>query len=59
MHPEVHVVIVGIQTVEQLDGNERAAELEQNPEAMALLDEIVDINNRRPLQNGEALEAYS
>ena len=29
------------------------------PEAMARLDEIFDINHGRPLQKGEAPEAYS
>ena len=40
MHPEVHSAIVGIRTVEQLDGIERAAELDLSPEVMARLDDI-------------------
>jgi len=59
MHPEVHSAIVGIRTVEQLDGIERAAELELSPEVMARLDELFDINHGRPLQKGEAPEAYA
>jgi aryl-alcohol dehydrogenase-like predicted oxidoreductase len=59
MHPEVHSAIVGIRTVEQLDGIERAAELELSPEVMANLDALFDINRGRPLRKGEAPEAYS
>jgi len=59
MHPEVHSAIVGIRTVEQLDGIERAAELELSPEVMSRLDELFDINHGRPLQKGEAPEAYA
>ena len=50
MHPEVHSAIVGIRSVEQLDGIERAAELELSAEVMARLDVIFDINHGRPLK---------
>jgi aryl-alcohol dehydrogenase-like predicted oxidoreductase len=59
MRPEVHSAIVGIRTVEQLDGLERAAELELSPEVMARLDDLFDINHGRPLQKGPAPEAYA
>lgn len=58
-HPEVHSAIVGIRKVEQLDGIERAAELELGADVIAGLDEIFDINHGRPLQKGPAPEAYS
>ena len=59
MHPEVHSAIVGIRTVEQLDGIERAAELDLSPEVMTRLDGLFNINHGRPLQKGESPEAYS
>lgn len=59
MHPEVHSAIVGVRTVEQLDGIERAAELELSAEVMDRLDAIFDINHGRPLKKGESPEAYS
>jgi aryl-alcohol dehydrogenase-like predicted oxidoreductase len=59
MHPEVHSAIVGIRTVEQLDGVERASELVLSEDVMLRLDKIFDINHGRPLQKGEAPEAYS
>ena len=59
MHPEVHSAIVGIRTVEQLDGIERVVELVLSPEVMSSLDDIFNINHGRPLQKGESPEAYS
>jgi aryl-alcohol dehydrogenase-like predicted oxidoreductase len=59
MHPAVHSAIVGIRTLEHLDGIERAAELELEPEIMRRLDEIFNINKGRPLRSGAAPEAYS
>ena len=59
MHPEVHSAIVGIRTVEQLDGIEQAAELDLSSEVMARLDDIFNINHGRPLQKGKSPEAYS
>lgn len=58
-HPEVHAAIVGIRTMQHLEGLERAAELELSPEVMHRLDEIFDINHGRPLRPGPAPEAYS
>ena len=58
-HPTVSSPIVGIRTVEQLDGIERAADLKLSPEVLAKLDQLFDINHGRPLQTGEAPEAYS
>jgi len=58
-HPAVTSPIVGIRTVAQLDGIERAADLKLSPEVLAKLDELFDINHGRPLQHGEAPEAFS
>ncbi len=58
-NPAVASAIVGVRTVEQLDGLERAAELELSPEVMNRLDEIFDINHGRALQRGPAPEAYA
>ena len=58
-NPAVHSAIVGIRTVEHLDGIERAAGLELSPEVMRRLDTLFDINKGRPLRPGPAPEAYS
>jgi NDP-hexose C3-ketoreductase / dTDP-4-oxo-2-deoxy-alpha-D-pentos-2-ene 2,3-reductase len=58
-NPTVSSAIVGIRSVEHLDGVERAAELQLDPATMAQLNEIFDINHGRPLQPGEAPEAYA
>lgn len=58
-NPAVATAIVGIRTVAQLDGIERAAELDLSADAMARLDEIFNINRGRPLRPGAAPEAYS
>jgi aryl-alcohol dehydrogenase-like predicted oxidoreductase len=58
-HPAVASPIVGIRTVEQLDGLDRAAELVLEPEVLAKLDEIFSPNNGRPLRVGQAPEAYA
>ncbi|MBC8077554.1 MAG: aldo/keto reductase [Chloroflexales bacterium] len=58
-HPAVSTAIVGIRSVEQLDGVARAAELDLSADAMARLDEIFNINKGRPLRPGAAPEAYS
>ena len=57
--PAVASPIIGIRTVEQLDGLERAAELVLPDEALQRLDEIFNINKGRPLKSGAAPEAYS
>jgi aryl-alcohol dehydrogenase-like predicted oxidoreductase len=59
MHPAVHSAIVGIRTMQHLDGIERAAELQLEPRVMERLDEIFNINRGRPLRPGPAPEAYS
>ena len=59
MNPAVHSAIVGIRTVEHLNGIEHAAELELSPEVMQRLDEIFNINRGRPLRSGPAPEAYA
>ena len=58
-HPEVASPIVGIRTVEQLDGLDRAAELEIPHEVLARLNELFNINRGRKLRLGEAPEAYA
>ena len=58
-NPAVHSAIVGIRTLQHLDGIERAAELVLAPEAMERLDQIFNINHGRPLRPGPAPEAYS
>lgn len=57
--PAVSTAIVGIRTAEQLDGIERAAELDLSADTLARLDEIFNINRGRPLRPGAAPEAYS
>ena len=58
-NPAVSSAIVGIRTVEHLDGLERAAEVQLDQPTMDRLDEIFNINRGRPLQRGEAPEAYA
>ncbi len=58
-HPAVASPIVGIRTLEQLDGLDRAAELELEPETLEKLDEIFSPNSGRPLRVGQAPEAYA
>ena len=58
-NPAVSSAIVGIRSVKHLDGIERAAELRLDQATMARLNEIFDINHGRPLQPGEAPEAYA
>ncbi len=58
-NPAVASAIVGIRKVEQLDGIERAAELDLSPEVMQQLDDIFNINRGRPLRPGPAPEAYA
>ena len=58
-NPAVASAIVGIRTVEQLEGIERAAALKLSPEVRARLDDLFNINRGRPLRPGPAPEAYS
>ena len=58
-NPAVSSAIVGIRTIEHLDGIERAAELELDQAAMERLDQIFNINRGRPIQPGPAPEAYA
>jgi NDP-hexose C3-ketoreductase / dTDP-4-oxo-2-deoxy-alpha-D-pentos-2-ene 2,3-reductase len=58
-HPAVDSAIVGVRTVEQLDGLDRAAELELTPETLERLDEIFDINRGRKIMKGESPEAHA
>jgi aryl-alcohol dehydrogenase-like predicted oxidoreductase len=58
-NPVVSSAIVGVRTLEHLDGLERAAELQLDQATLERLDKIFDINHGRPLQPGEAPEAYA
>jgi len=59
-HPAVHSAIVGIRTLEHLDGIQRAAELKLSAEVMQRLDEIFNVNRGRPLKSSQpAPEAYA
>jgi aryl-alcohol dehydrogenase-like predicted oxidoreductase len=58
-HPAVDSAIVGVRTVEQLDGLDRAAELSIDPSAMARLDEIFDINRGRRIGAGRSPQAHA
>lgn len=59
-HPAVDSPIVGVRTIDHLDGLDRAAELELGDESLKRLDEIFDPNKGRPLRVGKvAPEAYA
>ncbi|MFN8420374.1 MAG: aldo/keto reductase [Anaerolineae bacterium] len=58
-NPVVSSAIVGVRTVEHLDGLDRAAEFKLSPEQMTRLDEMFNINSGRPLGKGEAPEAFA
>src|SRR5690606_7741557 len=58
-NPAVSSAIVGPRTLAHLDGLDRASELKLEPEIMARLDDLFDINRGRPLQKGEAPEAFA
>ena len=57
--PAVASPIVGIRTVAQLEGLERAAELVIPPEQLARINDLFSINRGRALQPGPAPEAYA
>lgn len=57
--PAVASPIVGIRTVAQLEGLERAAELVIPPEPLARLSDLFSINRGRALRPGPAPEAYA
>ncbi len=58
-NPVTVSAIVGMRSVENLEGVLRAAELTLDAETMHRLDEIFDINHGRPLQRGEAPKAWA
>ena len=58
-HPAVASPIVGVRTVEQLDGLDRASELVLDADTLDRLDEIFSPNHGRPLRVGPAPEAYA
>jgi len=58
-HPAVASPIIGVRTVEHLDGLDRAAELVLEPEVLAKLDDIFSPSKGRPLRVGQGPEAYA
>jgi aryl-alcohol dehydrogenase-like predicted oxidoreductase len=58
-NPVVASPIVGIRTVAQLDGLERAAELVLPEDVLARLNELFNVNRGRLLRAGPAPEAYA
>lgn len=58
-NPAVSSAIVGVRTVEHLNGLDRASELELDTAQMARLNEIFDINKGRPLRGSEAPFAFA
>jgi aryl-alcohol dehydrogenase-like predicted oxidoreductase len=58
-NPAVSSAIVGIRTLEHLDGMDRASELKLDQDVMARLDDIFNINRGRPLRPGPAPHAYA
>lgn len=58
-NPAVSSAIVGIRTVDHLNGLDRAASLKLEPKHMAKLDEIFNINRGRPLRSSEAPHAFA
>lgn len=59
-HPAVASPIVGVRTVNHLEGLERASELTFDDETLAELEKIFDVNKGRPLRTGKpSPEAYA
>ena len=58
-HPAVVSAIVGVRTVDQLSGLDRAAALQLDAEVMTRLDEIFNINDGRRIGSGRSPEAHS
>jgi aryl-alcohol dehydrogenase-like predicted oxidoreductase len=58
-HPAVDSAIVGVRTVDQLDGLDRAAELVLDASAMERLDDLFDINRGRTIGKGRSPQAHS
>ena len=58
-HSAVVSAIVGVRTVDQLSGLDRAAALHLDVGAMARLDEIFNINDGRRIGSGQSPEAHS
>jgi aryl-alcohol dehydrogenase-like predicted oxidoreductase len=58
-HPAVAAAIVGVRTVRQLEGLERAAALQLDAATRQRLEDLFSINRGRPLQPGPAPEAYA
>jgi aryl-alcohol dehydrogenase-like predicted oxidoreductase len=58
-HPAVSSAIVGVRTVDQLAGLDRAAALSLDEAAMQRLDEIFDINKGRKIGRGRSPQAHA
>lgn len=58
-NPGVYSAILGVRTVQHLDGLDRASELKLSEATMRRLDDIFDVNLGRPLKKGPAPEAFA
>ena len=58
-NPAITSPIVGVRTVAQLEGLDRASELELPANFVAKLNAVFDITRGRPLRPGPAPEAYA
>ena len=58
-HPAVDSAIVGVRTVDQLDGLDRAAELVLDASAMERLEDLFDINRGRTIGKGRSPQAHA
>ena len=58
-HPAVSSAIVGVRTVAQLDGLDRAASLTLDESVLARLDDLFDINRGRRIGKGRSPQAHS
>jgi aryl-alcohol dehydrogenase-like predicted oxidoreductase len=58
-HPAVDSAIVGVRTVDQLDGLDRAAELVLDASAMDRLEDLFDINRGRTIGKGRSPQAHA
>ena len=58
-HPAVTSAIVGVRTVDQLDGLDRAAALSLDASVMSRLDDLFDINHGRRIGRGRSPQAHA
>ncbi len=58
-NPGVYSAIIGVRTLDHLEGLDRASELQLSAEVMEQLNHLFDINQGRPLRPGPAPEAFA